>query len=254
MIKRLPEKYPAVKEISDAGRIGIVREIFSTITGRYDFLNRLLSLRRDVAWRRFAAKKMRFIQTGRYLDVACGTGDLSLAAAHRYPQITVTGIDFVEEMVEAARKKAQVKKLASRVSFLQGDALRLPFNDNSFDVAGIAFGIRNIPDRERALAEMRRVVVPGGQVMVLEMSFSQRRLFRPIYSVYLNRLLPLQAKLFSQNPAAYFYLADSIMNFPPPDEFAKIMAGVDLARVQKFPLTFGITWLYVGIKGKAGRS
>jgi len=247
MIKRLPEKYPAVKEISDAGRIGIVREIFSTITGRYDFLNRLLSLRRDVAWRRFAAKKMRFIQTGRYLDVACGTGDLSLAAARRCPDITVTGIDFVPEMVVAARKKVQATKLSPRVSFLEGDALRLPFNDRSFDVVAIAFGIRNIPDRVGALKEMARVAVRGGQVMVLEMSFSQKRLFRPLYLAYLNYLMPIQAKLFSKNPAAYYYLTDSIKNFPPPAEFVKNMDEAGLSRIETYPLTFGITRLYVGI-------
>ena len=97
-----PEKYPQVKITTDQERIRIVKEIFSTITGKYDFLNRALSLRRDVAWRKFAAKKMRFFQTNRYLDVACGTGDLSIAAAQEHPEIKVTGIDFVTEMVAAA--------------------------------------------------------------------------------------------------------------------------------------------------------
>lgn len=245
-----PEKYPQVKTITDAERISMVKEIFSTITGKYDFLNRLLSLRRDVAWRRFAARKMRFFQTNRYLDVACGTGDLSVAAAEEHPRISVTGIDFVPEMVEAAKGKVQKKNLADRIKLMQGDALQLPFEDNSFDVAGIAFGIRNIPNRKRALSEMMRVIVPGGQVMVLEMTFVQNRFFKLIYYVYLNYLLPAFAKIFSKNPAAYYYLADSIMNFPNPDEFAKIMQEAGMVNVEKYPLTFGITWLHVGKKAQ----
>jgi len=249
MAQHLPERYPPVEKISDERRIAAVKEIFSTITGRYDFLNHLLSFRRDVAWRNFATRKMKFPQTQRFLDVACGTGDLSLAAARRHPQITVTGLDFVPQMVRAARHKAQAKKLAGRVSFLQGDALRLPFNDHTFDVAAIAFGIRNIPDRTRALREMARVVVRGGQVMVLEMSFQQKPLFGPVYRIYLNYVLPLQAKLISKNPAAYYYLTDSIKNFPPPGEFVDIMEQAGITHIETYPLTLGITWLYVGIAG-----
>ncbi|HOX16231.1 MAG TPA: bifunctional demethylmenaquinone methyltransferase/2-methoxy-6-polyprenyl-1,4-benzoquinol methylase UbiE [Smithellaceae bacterium] len=250
MRNSVSEKYPQVKTITDAERISMVKEIFSTITGKYDFLNRLLSLRRDVAWRNFAARKMRFFQTNRYLDVACGTGDLSVAAAEKHPQISVAGIDFVPEMVEAAKGKVQKKNLADRIKLMHGDALQLPFEDNSFDVAGIAFGIRNIPNRKRALSEMMRVIVPGGQVMVLEMTFVQNRFFKLIYYVYLNYLLPAFAKIFSKNPAAYYYLADSIMNFPNPDEFAKIMQEAGMVNVEKYPLTFGITWLHIGKKAQ----
>jgi demethylmenaquinone methyltransferase / 2-methoxy-6-polyprenyl-1,4-benzoquinol methylase len=248
MEKSAPEKYPQVKMITDQERIHMVKEIFSTITGKYDFLNHFLSLRRDVYWRKFTAKKMRFFQTNRYLDVACGTGDLSVAAAVQHPQIKVTGLDFVPEMVETAKSKVQKKNLADRISLLQGDALQLPFEDNSFDVAGIAFGIRNIPDRKRALSEMLRVTVCGGQVMVLEMTFVRNRFFKLIYYIYLNYLLPAFAKIFSKNPAAYYYLADSIMNFPSPDAFAKILEEAGMVDVEKYPLTFGITWLHIGKK------
>lgn len=248
MEKKVPEKYPRIGGITDAQRINMVKEIFSTITGKYDFLNRFLSLRRDVYWRKFAAKKMRFGATHRYLDVACGTGDLSIAAALQHPQIHVTGLDFVTAMVAAAKQKVLRKNLAGRINLIQGDALALPFADNTFDVAGIAFGIRNIPDRARALSEMLRVIVPGGQVMVLEMTFVQNRFFKFIYYVYLHYLLPAFAKLFSKNPAAYHYLADSIMNFPSPDELEKIMREAGMVHVEKYPLTFGITWLHIGKK------
>jgi demethylmenaquinone methyltransferase/2-methoxy-6-polyprenyl-1,4-benzoquinol methylase len=253
METNVPEKYPRVQEISDARRIRIVKEIFSTVTGKYDFLNRLLSLRRDVAWRKFAAKKMRFFQTHRYLDVACGTGDLSIAAAEKHPDISVVGLDFVPEMAAAAKDKVQKRNLGSRIQIVEGDALHLPFEDSSFDVAGIAFGIRNIPDRARALSEMLRVVVPGGQVMILEMTFVRNRFLKWIYYIYLNFLLPAFAKIFSKNPAAYSYLADSIMNFPPPDQFAKILEEAGMIRVEKHSLTFGITWLHIGRKAIGDR-
>jgi demethylmenaquinone methyltransferase / 2-methoxy-6-polyprenyl-1,4-benzoquinol methylase len=248
MDKSAPNKYPQVKDISDSERIRLVKEIFSTITGKYDFLNHFLSLRRDVAWRNFAAKKMRFFRTNRYLDVACGTGDLSITAAIKHSQIFVTGLDFVPEMVEAAKNKVQKKNLTRRIQIMQGDALQLPFDDNYFDVAGIAFGIRNIPDRARALSEMLRVIVPGGQVMILEMTFVQNRFFKFFYYVYLNYLLPAFAKVFSKNPAAYYYLADSIMNFPTPAAFARLMEDAGMKNVKIYPLTCGITYLHVGEK------
>jgi demethylmenaquinone methyltransferase/2-methoxy-6-polyprenyl-1,4-benzoquinol methylase len=241
-------KYPSVNTITDRERIGMVKEIFSTITGKYDFLNRLLSLRRDIAWRRFAANKMRFFKTNRYLDVACGTGDLSIAAALEHPHINVAGIDFVGEMVQAGKNKIEKKNMTEKVMLMQGDALRIPFDDNTFDVTGIAFGIRNIPDREQALREMLRVTIPGGQILILEMTFIQNRLFKVLYSVYLNYLLPLFAKIFSANPAAYHYLADSIINFPTPDQFAGILENTGMINIEKYPLTFGVTWLHVGIK------
>jgi demethylmenaquinone methyltransferase/2-methoxy-6-polyprenyl-1,4-benzoquinol methylase len=241
-------KYPPVNTITDKERISMVKEIFSTITGKYDFLNHFLSLRRDIAWRRFTAKKMRFFKSNMYLDVACGTGDLSIAAALEHPQISVVGIDFISEMVQAGKSKIEKKNMTERIRLMQGDALHIPFDDNTFDVTGIAFGIRNIPDREQALKEMLRVTVSGGQIMILEMTFIQNRFFKFLYYVYLNYLLPLFAKFFSANPAAYHYLADSIINFPTPDQFVRIMENTGMINTEKYPLTFGVTWLHIGIK------
>jgi demethylmenaquinone methyltransferase/2-methoxy-6-polyprenyl-1,4-benzoquinol methylase len=248
MEKPVNNKYPSVKTVTDEERIGMVKEIFSTITGKYDFLNHFLSLRRDVAWRRFTIKKMRFFKTNRFLDVACGTGDLSIGAALKYPEVRVVGVDFVLEMIKAGKEKVEKKDLYEKITLMHGDALALPSHDNSFDVTGMAFGIRNIPDRKQALQEMLRVTVPGGQVMILEMTFIRNRLFKLLYYVYLNYMLPLFARVFSTNPAAYHYLADSIMNFPSPDEFAKLMEEAGMTEVEKYPLTFGITWLHIGKK------
>lgn len=242
------KKYPSVREVTETERIGMVKEMFSTITKKYDFLNHLLSLRRDVAWRRFTVKKMRFFNTAKLLDVACGTADLSIDAARRYNQISITGIDFVHEMLEAGSEKIQKKGLDRRIALMQSDALELPFCDNSFDVVAVAFGVRNMPNREKALKEMLRVAVPGGSVMVLEMTFIQNRLFKILYHIYLNYLLPRLAKHFSPNPAAYHYLADSIMNFPNPDAFAAMMETAGMVDVQKYPLTLGVTYLHTGTK------
>jgi demethylmenaquinone methyltransferase / 2-methoxy-6-polyprenyl-1,4-benzoquinol methylase len=244
----LKHKYPQVSDVNNRERIAIVKEIFSTITAKYDFLNHLLSFRRDIAWRRFAVSKMHFFQTNKFLDVACGTGDLSIAAALCYPFIRITGIDFIAEMLRMGEKKVACRGLADKISFLQADALDLPFNDNIFDVTGIAFGIRNIPDKAQALKEMLRVTVPGGQVMILEMTFIQNRLLKIFYYLYLNYLLPMLTKIFSTNTAAYYYLADSIMNFPPPAAFAQMMKDAGMTNIKKYPLTFGVTYLHIGEK------
>jgi demethylmenaquinone methyltransferase/2-methoxy-6-polyprenyl-1,4-benzoquinol methylase len=246
--------YPSVREITDIQRIRLVKEIFSTISTRYDFLNRFLSFRRDVVWRRCAVDRMRFFSTRRFLDVATGTGDLAIEAARSHSAIRVIGLDFVAEMMAPAKPKIRGLEFDRRIDLVRGDAMHLPFPAASVDVAAVAFGIRNMPDRLSALREMARVVVPGGQVMVLEMTFPESRLFQKIYDIYLNRLLPGLARLFSPNPAAYRYLADSIMNFPTPTQFSALMKQAGLIDVTAFPLTLGVTQLHVGRRPEAAAS
>jgi len=247
----MEKKYPSVREVTDRERILMVKEIFSTVTKRYDFLNHFLSLRRDIAWRRFTVKKMSFSATCRFLDVATGTADLALGTALTHPGIFVVGLDFMEEMLRAGQAKISRKGLSERIQLLRGDALALPFPDGSFDVAAMAFGIRNIPDKAGALAEMARVVAPGGQVMVLEMTFTPNWFSRLLYHSYLNRVLPLLARKLSVNPKAYYYLADSIMNFPSPAEFSRLMEDAGMIDVETHRLTFGATYLYTGRKRPA---
>ncbi len=228
------------------GQTGVVRDIFTTVHGRYDFLNHLLSLRRDVGWRDVAIKRMRFPRTRRFLDVATGTADLAIAAARRYPEVNVVGVDFAAPMLDVGRRKVRDAGLTGRIQLLEGDALALPFPDRSFDVAAVAFGMRNIPDKARALAEMARVTTPGGQVMVLEMTFAPDPLFRPLYGFYLGRVLPRLARLFARNGATYFYLGDSIRHFPAPPVLAKLMRQAGLESVSWHRLTFGTAYLHVG--------
>lgn len=245
------KQYPSVTQATTAEHIGMVKEIFGTITERYDFLNHFLSLRRDFFWRRFAVRHMRFFQTQRLLDVACGTGDLAMDAASRYPHIEAVGLDFVPEMIVKAQPKLSKAGLDRRIRLVLGDATWLPFADDSFDVVSIGFGIRNIPDRLRALQEMIRVAAPGGQVLVLEMTVPGNRIFRALHIFYLEQILPRLARSFTANANAYIYLADSIKNFPPPDQFAALMAEAGLIEVKKYPLTCGITYLFSGVKPSA---
>jgi len=229
-----------------AGQTAVVRDIFTTVHGRYDFLNHLLSLRRDVGWRAVAIGRMRFTRTRRFLDVATGTADLAIDAALRHPGISVVGVDFAVPMLDVGRRKVREAGLEDRIELLEADAMALPFPDASFDVAAVAFGMRNMPDKIRALREMARVTAPGGQVMVLEMCFAPSALFRPIYGFYLGRLLPRLASLFARNGATYFYLGDSIRHFPAPPELASMMRQAGLQSVSWHRLTFGTAFLHIG--------
>ena len=224
----------------------VVRDIFTTSHGRYDFLNHLLSLRRDVGWRNVTIARMRFRQTGRFLDVATGTADLAIAAARRWPGVRVTGVDFAAPMLEVGRRKVKAAGLDGRIELQWGDAMSLPFPDAAFDVTAVAFGLRNIPDRLGALREMKRVTVPGGQVMVLEMTFAPARAFRPLYGVYLRRILPAVARIFARNPRTYYYLADSIRHFPAPKVLRDLMREAGLGPVTYQGLTFGTAYLHIG--------
>lgn len=251
MTRNRETRYPPLSRLSDAERVLMVKEIFTTVTGAYDFLNRLMSLRRDVAWRRKAVREMRFFRTDRLLDVATGTCDLAIEAARKNPRIRVTGLDLVPEMIAVGRAKIRRQGLDGRIHLLKGDALELPFADDRFDTVAVAFGIRNMPDRIKALREMIRVAVPEGRIMVLEMALPRSKALGMLYRFYLNALLPRLARLFSPNPEAYYYLADSIMNFPEPGAFAEMMRRAGLERLKVHALTFGITYLHVGSKPAA---
>jgi demethylmenaquinone methyltransferase/2-methoxy-6-polyprenyl-1,4-benzoquinol methylase len=232
--------------LSATGHTGVVRDIFTTVHDRYDFLNHLLSVRRDVGWRRAAIAAMRFGRTHRMLDVATGTADLAIGVARANPTVAVDGVDFAAPMLALGRRKVRAAGLDDRITLQEADAMRLPFPDASFDVSAVAFGMRNMPDKMRALREMARVTVPGGQVMVLEMTFDPAGLFRPLYGLYLSTILPRLARLFARNPATYWYLGDSIRHFPRPAAFAAMMREAGLAHVTWHRLTFGTACLHVG--------
>lgn len=241
-------RYKSVSGMDAEERKLVVRDIFSKFHRTYDLANRVLSLRRDVAWRRAALRAMRFrLGSGRFLDVATGTADLALMAAAAFPDISVDGIDFAQPMLDVGRAKVERRGLGGRIRLQQADALALPFPDAVFDVSAIAFGMRNIPDMIGALREMSRVTVPGGQVMVLEMSAALIPPFRAPYLFYLKNVLPAMGALVAGDDAAYVYLSESIMRHPSPETFADTMRSAGLAHIEVLRLTFGAAYLHIGL-------
>ncbi|MAV15894.1 MAG: hypothetical protein CMG08_03675 [Candidatus Marinimicrobia bacterium] len=242
------EKYISVEQMTDKQQINIVKSIFKSIPNKYDFLNQIFSVYQDRYWRRKTVSKMNFFDSHEFLDIATGTADLAIDCAQTYDKVKVTGVDFVNEILQKGIQKVDEKKLASRINLRWGDALSLGFKDNSFDVSAIAFGIRNIPNREKALLEMKRVVISNGQIIILELTKPKFWLLRWAYFFYLNIIMPFIAKIFTKEPIAYKYLADSIMNFPEEKEFLKLMNLIGLRNCKAIPLTFGVCTLYIGEK------
>lgn len=226
-----------------------IRDMFSDIAPRYDFLNRLLSFGVDRRWRRNAVKCIRWSEGGRVLDVATGTGDVALEIARQTPpSVAIVGVDFSEGMVTLGRDKVAGSPYAGRITMDIAPCEAIPFPDDTFDSVTIAFGIRNVVDRRQGLSEMLRVLKPGGRVVILEFSTPRSRLFKWIYSFYFLRVLPVIGGLFSQF-SAYKYLPDSVLEFPNQEEFKALMTSVGFRDTAHRDQTFGIATIYTGEKG-----
>lgn len=224
-----------------------VQRMFSAIADSYDLNNRLHSMGRDQAWRKKAVKLSSLQSSDDVLDVACGTGDLSLAFA-RAGAKSVTGADFSERMLEIARQKGD-ESAELRVRFQFADAMNLPFENESFNIVSIAFGIRNVEDRSKALREFFRVLRPGGRVVVLEFSEPDNWLMRAGSNFYTRRVMPFTASLIARDRSgAYKYLPKSVATFPQPSEFMNEIHGAGFGNVQRHSMTFGICSAYVGEK------
>jgi demethylmenaquinone methyltransferase/2-methoxy-6-polyprenyl-1,4-benzoquinol methylase len=225
-----------------------VREMFGTIAGRYDLLNHLLSGQMDKRWRRLVAKRLQqalFPGHVKILDVACGTGDLSLELFDTI-NAQVVGTDFCRPMLDIAAKK--VTKSQSGIPLIEGDALRLPFLDRSFDGVTIAFGLRNLSDVEGGLTELLRVLKPGGSLAVLEFSKPVVPGFSLLFKAYFTKLLPFVGGLLSGSRSAYQYLPDSVLKFPDQKELAAAMERLGFDRVRYENLTGGIAALHMGMR------
>lgn len=223
--------------------------MFASIAARYDLLNHLLSGNTDQRWRRIVAEKLQPAlnkQEASALDVACGTGDLSLAIAQAASQARIIGIDFCRPMLEIAARK--VLTAPRVIPFVEGDALRLPFGSESFDAVSIAFGLRNLSSVEGGLRELLRVLKPGGRAAILEFSKPEVPGFRALFQFYFTRVLPRIGGIISGSRNAYEYLPDSVSRFPDQNQLAALMREVGFAEVEYQNLTGGIAALHLGMR------
>lgn len=219
-------------------------EMFDRIARRYDLVNRVLSLGLDKGWRRRTVRRLQLGERPRVLDVATGTGDLAIDIARMTPGATVVGLDPSTQMLAIARTKLAKRGLDDRVSLVVGDAQELPYQACEMDAATIAFGIRNVPDRPRALRELARVVRPGGRIAVLELGEPRAGVLGRAARFHTRHVVPRLGSLLSGS-REYAYLQRSIAAFPPADEFAAMMERAGLHVIEVSPLTFGACTLYV---------
>ncbi|HVP78808.1 MAG TPA: bifunctional demethylmenaquinone methyltransferase/2-methoxy-6-polyprenyl-1,4-benzoquinol methylase UbiE [Thermodesulfobacteriota bacterium] len=225
-----------------------IRNLFDNIAPTYDFLNHLLSLGRDFYWRRRAVQELEGLE-GRILDMATGTGDVAIEIVHQDGHgRKVFGLDFSQPMIQRARQKILKKSLSQTITLGLGDALSLPFRDNTFDASMMAFGLRNIVKKEQALSEMVRVIKKDGKVIILEFTFPKKGWMNRLYPVYFQRVLPRVGGLISGDRGAYSYLPDSVFHFPSAENYERIMRNAGLVDVGSQSLTGGVASVISGIK------
>ena len=225
-----------------------IRKLFDTIAPTYDFLNHLLSLRRDFYWRKMAVRELKGVE-GWILDVATGTGDIAIRIIqHNGYQKKVFGLDFSEPMIKRARQKILRKGLRQSIDLSRGDAIELPFRENTFGASIIAFGLRNIPNKEQALFEMIRVIKRGGKVIVLEFTFPKDKLMRKLYPLYFKKFLPWLGGMISGDKGAYAYLPESVTQFPHAEDYEEMLRRSGLEEIRSRRLTLGIASIISGIK------
>ncbi|MFQ3213214.1 MAG: demethylmenaquinone methyltransferase/2-methoxy-6-polyprenyl-1,4-benzoquinol methylase [Marivirga sp.] len=224
-----------------------VADMFDSISPKYDFLNHFLSLGIDIRWRKKAIKLLRDIQPKLILDIATGTGDFAIESLKLNPD-KVIGVDISEGMLSVGRKKLTKRKLNDKITLQSGDSENLPFEDNMFDAIIVAFGVRNFENLEKGMAEMHRVLRPGGKVVVLEFSKPKSFPFKQLYNFYFNTILPTIGKTVSKDNAAYTYLPESVKSFPDGKDFTNILDKLGFNNTVCKPLTLGVSSIYTGIK------
>ena len=225
-----------------------VEQMFDEIAGNYDLLNRSMSMGIDQRWRKKALSTLQPLQPQKMLDVATGTGDVAIMAAKLLKPQSIIGVDLSEGMLNIGRKKIKDEGLDHVIQLQKGDSENLPFESNTFDAVTVAFGVRNFQNLENGLADILRVLRPGGQLVVLEFSKPTSKLYKPFYRIYMKTVCPLMAKAFSKNASAYTYLDESINRFPEGKHFTAILEKVGFAHTSIKKMTFGICSIYVGKK------
>lgn len=221
-----------------------ISAMFNSIAGSYDFLNHLLSFGIDRRWRALLVKKLIKKKPVKVLDIACGTGDLTIALAKQ--KIEVTGLDFAAKMVEIAKQKSS--KITPTPSYIIASAHSIPFPDNLFDAVTIGFGIRNFEKRGESLLEINRVLKKGGMLAILEFATPKNRIWRWLFNIYFLKLLPVIGRLISKDKNAYNYLPKSVGTFPQYGEFTSELQHINFTDVDFKPLTGGVVIMYTAYK------
>lgn len=228
---------------SNRSKKGQVEEMFDNISPKYDALNHILSVNIDKIWRKKAIKKLAAYSPKTILDIATGTGDFAITAS-RLGAVKITGIDISEGMLTVARKKIKNNKLEDKIEVRKADSENLPFDDNTFDAATVGFGVRNFENLTKGLAEIARVLKPGGVFYILEFSKPVKTPFKQIYMFYFMRILPFIGRIISKDSSAYTYLPESVNEFPDGERFLTILNDVGFVRNMCFQQTFGIASIY----------
>ena len=221
--------------------------MFDDISPKYDFLNHFLSFGIDYSWRKRLVRMLAERKPVSVLDVATGTGDLAIAIAPLNPQ-KISGIDISEKMLEVARVKLAEKGLDKLITLRRADAEKIPFSDNSYDAITVAFGVRNYENLEKGLQEMKRVLKPGGVMLILEFSHPSSFPMKQLYGIYSRFVIPVMGRIISGNSKAYSYLPESVAAFPSGKDFLDILVKLGFAHPQQVQLSMGIASIYVAEK------
>lgn len=232
---------------SNLGKKEQVAQMFDTISGNYDDLNRVISFGIDVKWRKKVLKIVSDKQPNTVLDIATGTGDLAILMANTSAK-EIIGLDISAGMLEVGKKKITEKKLDNKIQMVLGDSENIPYPDNYFDAITVAFGVRNFETLEKGLAEILRVLKPNGVFVILETSVPTKFPYKQGYAFYTKYILPTIGKLFSKDKVAYKYLSDSANEFPFGEALNNILRKVGFIEVEDLPQTFGVATIYKASK------
>ena len=247
----MSEKVESINPYGDGGdKHSQVRRMFNSIAPAYDNMNRMMTFGLDRGWRRKAVRTVADSHPARVLDIATGTGDLAIAMARatQADGTHITGIDLSEEMVDIGRNKVKAAALTERIDMTTGDALHLPYGDNTFDAVTVAYGVRNFEHIDRGYAEMMRVLRPGGMLCVLELTPPSSALVKPFYHMYTRWVIPLVGRLMSRDSRAYAYLPESIRAVPARQDMLRLMQGAGFTDTRYRSLTMGVCAIYTARK------